>query len=112
MDRRFDDGAVRLQESEEPPRVTHPVQIDEKLVSPVITEEYTLVKPMVGDVPFVPSGIIVKVNRFDEGDVHDIVVEVIHRDLRSMVARRPRWIGKDDVPFICRSGTGHLDESA
>ena len=111
MDRRFDDGTVRLQESKKSTRVTHPVQIQEILVSPVVTKKHAFVEPVVGDIPFVPSGIIIKIDGFDEGDVHNLVVEIIHRNLCGMILGRGRGICEDDVSFTRGSGTSHSDES-
>ena len=78
---------------------------------PVVTKEHTLVKPMVGDLPLVSPGVIDKVHRFDESDVHDLVIEVIHRGLCRVILGRARWVDKDDVSFVLGFGTRHSDKS-
>jgi hypothetical protein len=107
----FDDSAVRLQEREESARVTHPVKINEILMSPMVTEEHTLVEPMIGDIPIVPSGVIIKVDRFDESNVHNLIIKLIHRNLCRVIPGRGRRISKHDVPFALGFRTSHPDES-
>ena len=111
MDRRFDNGTVRLQESKKPTRVTHPVQIQEILVSPVVTKKHAFVEPVVSEIPLIPSGIIVKINSFDKSDVHNLVIEIVHQNLCGMILGRGRGVGEDDVLFTHGSGTSHLDKS-
>lgn len=81
-------------------------------MSPVITKEYTFVEPVVGDIPFVPSRIIIKIDGLDESDVHDLVVEVDHRNLCRMVTGGSGRVGKDDASFTRCSGASHSNESS
>lgn len=76
----------------------------------MVAKEYALVKPMVGDITFIPSGVIVKVNCFDKSNIHNLVVEVIHRNLCRVVPGRARGVCKDDIPFALGFGTSHPDE--
>jgi hypothetical protein len=77
----------------------------------MVAEEYTLIEPMVDDIPFISSRIIGRVYRFDESNIHNFVIEVIHRNLCRMILGRVRRVSKDNVPFTFGFGTSHTDES-
>lgn len=77
----------------------------------MITEEHALVESVVGNIPLISSGVIVKVDRFDESNVHNLVIQVVHRNLCRMIPGRARGIREDDVPFALGFAASHSNES-
>lgn len=111
VDGRLDDRAVRLHKRKEAAGVALPVDIDEVLVTPVVTEVHAAVVEAVRSNERVePTGEVVPVDNLHERDVHDVCVQLRCRNLRVYIVRRARWVREDQRPVRPRRVAGHPHE--
>jgi hypothetical protein len=73
-------GALARQQREVPRRIPHPVQIDQVLVPPVLTERDGIGKPVILAHPIAPSRVLGTSDGLGESGVDDVCVELADGD--------------------------------
>lgn len=97
VDRSLHDGTLTRQQRKQSRRISHSIQIDQVLVSPILTERNGIREPMLLAHAVAPAGVLCAADGLGEGDVHDVRVEIAegNRSFDPVVAS---WrIGKDYV---------------
>jgi hypothetical protein len=111
VDGRLEDGALALEEREQPGRVAHAVNVDQVLVPPGLAERDRVGEPMVLAHAVAAAGVLRAADRLGKGDVHHVVVERVHWQLSLDVVSDARG-AEDDRLLRISLVRHHADEAA
>lgn len=111
VDSRLHDSTLTSQEREQSRRVTHTVQIDQILVSPVLAQRDGVGKSMILSHTVTSTGVLGASDSLGERDVHDVGVQVAQRNGSFDPVVASRRISKDNVLGNVGGIRGHFDES-
>ena len=78
---------------------------------PVVAQDCSVVKAMVLNLLFQATRIMLRVDRADEGDVHNLLIEGGHRYRGIHIVRRVRGVSKDDCAIKIGNTARHLDKA-
>jgi hypothetical protein len=97
IDGSLHNGTLTREKREQSRGITHSIQIDQVLVSPILSEGNSIGKPMILSHAIASARVLSASDGFCERYVHDIGVQVTNwdRSFDPMIASR--WVGKDDV---------------
>lgn len=105
---RLHNRTIAPQIREELPRIARPVQIQHILVCPIIPQQRRVVEPVIALLLRESAGVMVAVDGGDEGDVHDVRVEVQSWDFGEDVVRGGGWVGEYDGSVVGRVVARHM----
>ena len=78
---------------------------------PVVAQDCSVVEAMVYNLLFQATRILVRADRADKGDVHDLLINGGNRYRGIHIIRRGRRVSKDDCAIKIGSTARHLDKA-
>jgi hypothetical protein len=98
-------------QGEETGRITHTIDIDQVLMPPVLTKWNCIGESMFLSHTITSSWVLSTSDGLREGDIHDIFIQLSHRDSGGDKVVGPGWLGKDDSLVGITMVRCHLDQS-